>query len=722
MTTKYFSILTIIMSLGYNALACTPCGQLSNINQNISGNTLTLNFTSNAGWQCCYNVQIELVCIDANFTGTANYLSPQLCINGGSGAASTWGTPTPYPPTTINLAGFCPGTYKWRARETQCNLAWTQQYTFTIAGANPMTLSASAVDPNLCLGESTQLLSQAANGCNGPYNYSWSPSAGLSNPNTQNPTAAPSVTTTYTVTSTEAGACASTQTAQVTVTVLPKLDIVLSGNSTVCAEDAEPIVTFTANNSAPPYTIDYTINGVLQPTLVMNGTTQEISQSTAIPGTYVYEIISATDSSPTEYCEVEPSIITILVNTLPAVDAGPDQAVCDGTSVVLEAIGATSYSWNNAVTNGTAFTPSVGTINYTVTGTSLGCIGQDNVNVTVHPNPFVNGGFDITLCEGETAILTGSGAATYTWTNNVVNSIPFTPAVGTFSYSVTGTSIYGCTGTDDMSITVYPNPNVTFFPDTTIGCIPFLVTFTNTTPNTAGCTWTISNGQTLSGCDPTLVFFNNSGCFDVTLSTISNEGCESSFTASNLICVEPPPAASFIATPGSVTTLNTEVNFLNTSTGANSYLWNFGDGSSETTEESPVHFYPDNSTAVYDVYLIAYSPLGCTDTATSYIQVVEEVIYYVPNTFTPDLDNYNPVFKPIFTAGFDPYSYNLLIFNRWGEIIFESNDSDFGWDGSYGSDGEYIYCPDGSYTWRIEFKVSRWDERKIITGHVNLIR
>jgi hypothetical protein len=63
-----------------------------------------------------------------------------------------------------------------------------------------------------------------------------------------------------------------------------------------------------------------------------------------------------------------------------------------------------------------------------------------------------------------------------------------------------------------------------------------------------------------------------------------------------------------------------------------------------------------------------------------------------------------------------------LIFNRWGEIVFESNDSDYGWDGSYGSNGEYILSPDGSYTWRIEFKLSRWDERKIITGHVNLIR
>ncbi len=719
---RYLVVLILILHFGNKISACSPCGQLSNITQTISGNTLTLNFTSNAGWQCCYNVQIELVCIDANFTGTANYLSPQLCINGGNAASSTWGSPVPYPPTNINLSNFCPGTYKWRARESQCNLAWTQQYTFTIDGANPMTLSASAVDPDLCLGESTQLLAQAANGCNGPYNYSWSPSTGLNNPNTQNPTATPNVTTTYTVTATEAGACASTQTTQVTVTVLPKLDIVVSGNNTVCENDPDQLVTFIANNSSPPYTIDYTINGVNQPTIVMNESSLEITQSTASPGTYIYEITSATDSSPIEYCEVEPSNITITINPLPIVDAGPDQTVCEGTNVVLSGSGANTYTWDNNVTNNVAFTPEVGSLNYTVTGTSLGCLGEDNVTVTVNPNPTVNAGSDLEICEGETALLSGSGASTYSWSNNVVNNIPFSPTVGTLTYSVIGTTIHGCEGTDDVQVTVHPNPMVSFYPDTTIGCIPFLVTFTNTTPNTASCIWTTSDGQLLAGCDPTLIFFNTSGCFDVTLTTTSNEGCVSSFTANNLICVEPPPSASFIATPGTVTTLNTEVVFLNTSSGSVAYQWNLGDGSPLTTEESPTHLYPDNTTAVYDVYLVAYSPLGCTDTATSYISVIEEVIYYVPNTFTPDFDHYNPVFKPIFTAGFDPYSYNLQIYNRWGEIVFESNNSDFGWDGSFGSKGEYRYCPDGSYTWRIEFKLSRWDERRVITGHVNLIR
>jgi len=64
----------------------------------------------------------------------------------------------------------------------------------------------------------------------------------------------------------------------------------------------------------------------------------------------------------------------------------------------------------------------------------------------------------------------------------------------------------------------------------------------------------------------------------------------------------------------------------------------------------------------------------------------------------------------------------MLIFNRWGEIVFESNNHLVGWNGSYGKNGEIEMCQDGTYTWKIEFKVNRWDERRIATGHVNLIR
>ena len=116
--------------------------------------------------------------------------------------------------------------------------------------------------------------------------------------------------------------------------------------------------------------------------------------------------------------------------------------------------------------------------------------------------------------------------------------------------------------------------------------------------------------------------------------------------------------------------------------------------------------------------LYAYSPLQCVDSVKATISVVEEVIYYIPNTFTPDDDNYNEYFKAVFTSGYDPYDFELLIFNRWGELIWESHDDSVGWDGTYG--GEIVQ--DGTYTWKIEFKTTMTDERITVRGHVNVIR
>ena len=94
------------------------------------------------------------------------------------------------------------------------------------------------------------------------------------------------------------------------------------------------------------------------------------------------------------------------------------------------------------------------------------------------------------------------------------------------------------------------------------------------------------------------------------------------------------------------------------------------------------------------------------------------LIYYVPNTFTPDNDEFNQTFQPVFTAGFDPYDFQIIIFDRWGELIFESFNADEGWDGTY--NGKLV--PDGTYTWKIEFKTSSSDERVAVIGHLNLIR
>jgi len=143
----------------------------------------------------------------------------------------------------------------------------------------------------------------------------------------------------------------------------------------------------------------------------------------------------------------------------PVVNAGVDQSICSGASVSLAGSGASTYTWDNGVTNNVSFTPSA-TLTYTVTGTSLsGCTGTDQILVTVNSIPTVNAGQDQSVCIGSNVTLTGSGASTYLWDNGVTDGTAFTPG-STTTYTVIGTSAAGCTNMDQVLVSVNPLPTV----------------------------------------------------------------------------------------------------------------------------------------------------------------------------------------------------------------------------------------------------------------------
>ena len=251
-------------------------------------------------------------------------------------------------------------------------------------------------------------------------------------------------------------------------------------------------------------------------------------------------------------------------------------------------------------------------------------------------------------------------------------------------------------------------------------CEPFTVTLTNTTPTAVSdCIWSINNGTVINGCGPIVYTFPSAGTYDVTLTTSSSLGCTASVTYTDIIYLEATPNASFNPGTSVISSFDTEIQFNNTSTGASSYYWEFGDETASSYEVHPAHTFPDDGSATYTVTLIAYSPLGCADTAYATVTVNEELIFYVPNTFTPDGDDFNQTFKPIFTAGYDPFDYTLYIFNRWGEIVFESHNVEVGWDATYA--GRFA-VQDGTYTWKIVVKTTESDERIAIHGHVNVLR
>lgn len=300
---------------------------------------------------------------------------------------------------------------------------------------------------------------------------------------------------------------------------------------------------------------------------------------------------------------------------------------------------------------------------------------------------------------------------------------------GTFSATLTATSNNGCVNDLNQTVTVHPRPDVSFTGQNLNGCSPvcFDLTSTSTVANQGTIDtyeWNFSDGTTYSSGSPTLqdCFENNSGntvFYGVELVVTTDQGCTDSHTEANYIEVYHNPIASFTYSPDEVDIMDPSVTINNGSQYADNYNWqvsNYG----TSTDYSPTFEWAPEPDSQY-IQLVVSTDEGCFDTANAVVNILDRLILYVPNTFTPDNDEFNETFQPVFTAGFDPYNFNMKIFNRYGEIVFETNDAERGWNGTYGVESNRI-VKDGTYVWKIEFKETGKDKRQILTGHVNVLK
>ena len=280
----------------------------------------------------------------------------------------------------------------------------------------------------------------------------------------------------------------------------------------------------------------------------------------------------------------------------------------------------------------------------------------------------------------------------------------------------------GCSVTEVIDVNVLANPVISFSSDITEGCLPLQVTLTDDNPEvSSSCLWNFGDGNQSSSCSVTSNTYNTSSCFDVSLTKTSANGCSSIGTLTDYICVNPIPLSDFMADNDNINSINPIVQFSNYSVDAVDYYWNFGDDElvEDLTQMNPEHIFPEIE-AVYNVSLIAISDKGCRDTSLVQIKVTEEEIYYIPNSFTPNGDNLNPEFKPIFSTGVSLQDYSMYIYNRWGQIVFESHDIDQGWDGAFGLNGEAL--SGGTFIWTITIKAKNSDTIKQVSGKVHLIK
>jgi len=321
------------------------------------------------------------------------------------------------------------------------------------------------------------------------------------------------------------------------------------------------------------------------------------------------------------------------------------------------------------------------------------------------------------------------GNNSYIWSfGDGNNSTLFSPAhtyLNAGSYSVNLTAMENNTGCIDSVIKVVnidEIPEIQFAVSNDTGCIVLNTVFTDivNAPNTQ-LYWDFGDGTNSNQSNSIDHQYNDVGCFDVSLTITNASGCVASFTETNFVCVYEQPVAHFYALPDSANVEQPEIAFINQSVNASTYYWDFGDGTNSVSVSSIHDFGHDIGN--YSVTLYAYSLGGCYDSMFLTVNIYEDIIYYVPNTFTPNFDGTNDIFLPILSSGLDLTNYKLLIFNRWGEVVFESNDPSVGWNGTFlNRRGHLEIAQDDTYTWKIRMNALQNEEAIMLVGHVTLLK
>lgn len=239
--------------------------------------------------------------------------------------------------------------------------------------------------------------------------------------------------------------------------------------------------------------------------------------------------------------------------------------------------------------------------------------------------------------------------------------------------------------------------------------------------------WLWDFGDIGSGIDNTSDLHNpqhlytNPGTYDISLTVTSVHGCTNSALYPSVVNIYPTPVAIFTADPQVASISEPTVMFYDQTIGASQWLWDFGDISSGSNNFStyinPIHNFIN--AGEYDVWLVVGNEYNCFDSTVMKIIVKDEFTFYIPNTFTPNDDGTNDIFIPQGHA-FDLNTFEMYIFDRWGEIIFETKNAYKGWDGKVKGSGKEAQV--GVYTYLIIVKEKYTDILHRYIGHINIIR
>jgi gliding motility-associated-like protein len=594
-----------------------------------------------------------------------------------------------------------------------------------------------SVTPNsVCGGTATNFINTSTIPSGNIAGWSWDfNSDGITDATTQSPsyTFASSGSYAVIVTATSNNGCTSVASVPVTVYGLPLANFSAANN---CAN--APTV-FVNGSTAPPgaYLSQYAWsfgNGVSS-----TATSPQYTYNSA--GTYQVNLTVTTNQGCTASYSAPLTIYPVPVPNFTAPNVCANQNMQFASQSTIASGNISSYFWDfngdgnpDASTQNPVYTYQNGGSYYVelVATSNFGCRDSVIKQVTVYANPAANF-YAKSVCLGTAAQFydlsaTGSGTITaWDWDFTSDNIIDNTSQNPTHTYASAGQMLVtlhvqtnlGCVNTIQKQVRVNPTPAVSFAVTQQSGCQGSLcVGMINNTSMVGGSVamwqWQFGDGL-ISGQNSPVHCFNTSGSFSITLIAVSDSGCLGKYTLPSPVVVYPRPQAGFDFTNTQLDVLDASTGVVSTAVGAAGYMYFISDGTFISGHANFNHTFTSQDPGSYTVLQIVTSQHGCRDTIQKTIEVKQGFTFYIPNAFSPNGDGMNDVFKG---TGIGIKDFVLMVYDRWGNLVFQSDDLEKGWDGTF--KGENVVLED-VFVWKVNLKDEN-DKRHDFAGTVSLVK
>lgn len=627
-----------------------------------------------SGPYCADIAAVQLSSLETGGTWTGTGITNST--NGTFDPAVATATPGTYT-VTYSIGGFCPST------DTENFVVWSVP-DGTITPAGPFCQSALPIT----------LTSASVGG-------TWS-GTGINNAVSGSFGSASTVANSYLINYNTGGNCPHDFTT--TVVVNANSDATINAIADIC-NDA-PAVTLTAAQAGGTWSGQGVSGASFNPVGLA-----------PITYTVTYNIAGACPDSDTQ------DVVVLAVPDGTITLAGPFcQDALPQTLSAATAGGTWSGTGITSAANGTFGSASTPAATYSITYTTAGvCPNTFNATVQVIENLNATINAAGPFCENASAqnltaanpggIWTGTGAIT---AGGQISPTTLGAGPYTFTYNLNNN---GCLSSDDVQVTINALPVPSFSASSTTGCSPLSVSFTNTSnPLGSNCVWYLDGAPVGSGNTFSNLFEGNS-CSDVGIMITDAAGCSATMTQNDVVCVVSNPSASFNWSPVEPTSGST-VFFDNLSLGGVTYSWNI-DGVDFTSED--VSFpLPGSVGETFEACLDVVGVGGCMDAQCYTVSVSSSSYVYVPNSFTPDGDGHNDVFAPVVTGLSSTSRYSFSVYDRWGDLIFETKDPKDVWIGDVNNGSHF--AEDGAYVYEIKIQFSSGQDPFKRMGTVVLVR